>query len=102
MVIQLKKTARLITHNTKHIQSTAMSEQYLHKQIKTSMGWLENILIETFPVESVRPPISCTADNRTKAMQCKDPAIKGGEERNSASPSKQDSKASSWHDRCDK
>ena len=81
------KADRLIMQSTKHICSTSMStEQYLHGQIQKAVWWLEDIYMQTVPVEQIRPPTQCAVCNRMETTHYKDPVDKGMEERDIVCP----------------
>ena len=59
------KLVRIVTQNMKHTCSTPVTtEQYLWEQIKKGTGKLEDIFMQTVPVEQNRVPRSYTADPR--------------------------------------
>ena len=72
--IQVTKTDRLITHNTKckHV-TTISSEHYLWEQIKEVALNLEDIFMQAVPLEAARLPKLQELDNRTEATQYKVP-----------------------------
>ena len=65
-IIRVTIMGRLLTWNTRHICSTPITtEQYLQEQIRKGAWLLEDIFLQTVPVEQKRIPRSHTPDPRT-------------------------------------
>ena len=65
-IVRVTQTGRLITQNTRHLQSSLITtEQYLCEQIKKGTGQLEDIFMKTVAVEHGRMVRSYTADMQT-------------------------------------
>ena len=63
-VFRVTKTGRLIILNTRHMHNTPINtEQYLQEQIKKGTGQLEDIFMETIPVDYGKLLKMCTADS---------------------------------------
>ena len=84
-----------------HIHSNLITMvQYLHEQMKKTAGQLEDIFMQTVPVEDNREPKPHTSDTKIHMNQGRTKTNREGE-RDSIGPKMQDEEASGRHTVCD-